>query len=69
LNIGEKKVENSQSSKAGFSTMFLNNVENYCSCAVGSEADSACAIDLYEKVLCCGFRVKPLKNSINGSYN
>jgi hypothetical protein len=43
--------------------MFLNNVENYCSCAEEFEADSACAIDLYEKV------ALPLKNSPNGSYN
>jgi hypothetical protein len=43
-------VEKSQSPKAGFSTMFLNNVENHCPYAVKSEADSACAIDLYEKV-------------------
>ncbi len=50
FNISEKMVEKSQSPKAGFSAMFLNNVENNCSCAVGSEADSACAIDLYEKV-------------------
>jgi hypothetical protein len=49
-NFGEEMVEKSQSSKAGFSTLFLNNVENYCSYAVKSEADSACAIDLYEKV-------------------
>jgi hypothetical protein len=48
--IGEKMVEKSHSSKAGFSTMFLSNVENHCSCAVESEVDSACAIDLYEKV-------------------
>jgi hypothetical protein len=52
LNIGEKMVEKSKSSKAGCSTMLLNNVET----TVEFEADSACAINLYEKVALLRFQ-------------
>jgi hypothetical protein len=57
--LTEKVTEKSPFRKAGFSLqMFLNNDqqvpfihdEKSCTCAVESEADLACAVDLYEKV-------------------
>jgi hypothetical protein len=65
LNIGKNVTENASFWKADFSPMFLKWLKRYifthgknnCSCALESESDWACVVDLYERVAKLHFSV------------